>query len=251
MALWKDGSAPKISDLTQYEGGIIGVASVESIDLEDKLTLARLEVSTCLRRFLEGQVSTSSVDKTLDEVVVTEPLARWVTMLALSLAYREAHFSNLSERYKGKWNEYRLQATAARDELYLSGVGCVSRPLERPGAPTIVMVAGSAPPNTYYLATSWLDSLGNESEASEVSVAVLPGPEGSVQVTPQAPVQLAVAWNIYAGLSDSQAQRQNSVPLDLTDSWVVPQGGLLSGPGPTSGQLPDYYVRGKNYLWRG
>jgi len=251
MALWKDGSTPKIVDLTRYERGIIGVASVESIDLQDKMDLARLEVGTCLKRLLESRRYVTSIDQTLSEVVITEPLARWVTMLALSLAYREAHFSNLSERYKGKWGEYRLQAAAARDELFLSGVGCVSRPLCRPSTPTVAVMAGQAPPNTYYVAASWQDSSGNESEVSEISVAVLSEPGSSVEVSLQAPPSLAVAWNIYAGLSDSQVERQNSAPLNLTDRWVMPLTGLVAGPEPSSGQLPDHYVRETNYLWRG
>ncbi|MCZ2155384.1 MAG: hypothetical protein LC114_16025 [Bryobacterales bacterium] len=251
MALWKDGSIPKVADLTRYERGIIGVASVESIDLQDKIDLARMEAGTCLKRFLESQLHASSADSAVGEVAITEPLARWVTMLALSLAYREAHFSNLSERYKGKWEEYRLEAAGAREELFLGGVGCVSNPLRRPSTLTLEEVAGDAPANTYYVAASWLDSSGNESEASEVSVAVLSEPGSSIQVSLHAQPPLAVAWNIYAGLSDSHLERQNGAPLNLTGRWVVPETGLTAGPGPGAGQLPDYYVRGTNYLLRG
>ncbi|MCC6389522.1 MAG: hypothetical protein IT167_02880 [Bryobacterales bacterium] len=251
MALWKDGSIPKIADLTRYERGIIGVASIESIDLQDKIDLGREEANTCLKRFLESQPHASSVDSALGEVVITEPLARWVTMLALALAYREAHFSNLSERYKGKWEEYSRQAAGARDELFLSGVGCVSKPICRPSAPAVEVVAGNAPANTYYLAASWLDSSGNESETSELSVGVLSEPGSSIQVSLKAPPPLAVAWNMYAGLTDSHVEKQNSALLNLTDRWVMPETGLATGPGPATGQLPDYYVRGTNYLWRG
>ncbi|MBV6430875.1 MAG: hypothetical protein IANPNBLG_00995 [Bryobacteraceae bacterium] len=251
MALWKDGSTPKIADLTRYERGVIRVASVESIDLQDKIDLARREAGTCLKRFLESSAYASNADSAMDRVVITEPLARWVTMLALSLAYREAHFSNLSERYQGKWEEYKVEAARIRDEFFLSGVGCVSNPLERPGIPVIEIVAGDGPADTYYAATAWVDSSGNESEASDISVAVLSQAGSSIEVFPGTPPPPAVAWNVYAGHSDTELKRQNSTPLGVANRWTVPAAGLADGPEPSTGQPPDHYVHGMNYLRRG
>ncbi|HUQ95646.1 MAG TPA: hypothetical protein VM120_28470 [Bryobacteraceae bacterium] len=250
MALWKDGSAPSVSDLVRYENGIGDLASTESINLAEKILLARQEVGSSLFRFLLDQGALAETASDLPDVAVTEPLQRWVTLKALALTYREAHFSNLSERYKGKWTEYSQQAFLTGREYFETGVGRVTGPVGKPGAPTIAQAAGALPANTYYVAITWVTAQGVESEGSEVAVRVTSEPATIIASHSAAPLA-ASGWNVFAGIADNDLGKQNVGPISIGSSWTLPAGGLIAGVAPGQGQLAEYYIRARRSLQRG
>ncbi len=246
MALWKDGSSPAIADLQRYESDILQVATVEEIDLSRKLEIARGIVSSDLRDFLRRQ--TGAEGSALEDVVVTEPLQRWAVMMTLQLTYRDAHYQQLAERYKGKWMEYSEQARVARRECYEYGVGRVRRPLPKPDAPTILVAnGGQVSAGTYYFRASRVAG-GVESEASEVAaVTVTTGSAIQVQFADE---NLAgEGWHIYAGLFEDELTKQSGSALAFGATWGQTQ--IQPGARPGEGQQPDFYIRQRNLLWRG
>src|SRR5262245_37327637 len=135
MSLWTDSSCPSVSDLISYDGGILEVATVEGLNLSEKLQLAHNEISSELVAHLLRTSQSSGKVPDLSDVVVTEPLKRWTAFHGLALAFRDAHFRHLSERYKGKWTEYDRLAQRARDSLFLTGIGKATHSIPRAAAP--------------------------------------------------------------------------------------------------------------------
>src|SRR5689334_11770909 len=110
MALFVDGRASTIDDLTDQDAGLLDVCLNTGINLSTKLRLAADEILTDLELWLNQ--SQSSLDSLwrqslrVEQIVVTAPLKRWETMHALALVYRDAYFSQLVDRYQAKWQEY-------------------------------------------------------------------------------------------------------------------------------------------------
>jgi hypothetical protein len=247
MALWNDGSSPTIADLQKYESDILQVATVEEIDLSRKLEIARGIISSDLRDFLRRQTGVEG--SALEDVVVTEPLHRWVVMMTLQLTYRDAHYRQLAERYKGKWTEYSEQARQARRDCYEYGVGRVRRPLGRPSAPKLLVSSGGGTAaGTYYFRVSRVGTGGVESEASEAA-AVRLDTAANLEVQFSDENQAGEGWHVYGGGFEDQLSRQSTAPLAFASKWAVLA--MQSGKKPSDGQAPDLYIRQRNLLWRG
>ena len=52
MSLLIDGNVSQINDLTEYESSLTDVAVTEGIDLLAKLSVAKLEISLAIQKFL-------------------------------------------------------------------------------------------------------------------------------------------------------------------------------------------------------
>lgn len=249
MALLVDGNPSQITDLANYESSIVEVAATEGIDLTAKLTVAALEASLELQRFLVRQLGGQSF--TLGNVAVTDGLKQWHTLLALAATYRDAHFQQLNDRHKQKWKEYERLAKAAGQMLLETGVGLVFNPLAKPVQPLVSQMAGNQPARTYYVRVAWLDATGAESTPSETTaMTTMEGTALTVRAI-GAPAS-AVGWNVYAGLRDDLVSKQNNGQLTLGSTWTLPSAGLLtSGAVPGNGQNADYYLRHVPVLQRG
>src|SRR5437868_1945386 len=97
MALFVDGPACTIEDLTDHDAGVMAVAQDESIDLATKLRLAQEEIGMELQQWLDRSRPAANVSwgpsLRIEQVVVTPTLRYWQIMLALVLVYRDAYFS--------------------------------------------------------------------------------------------------------------------------------------------------------------
>lgn len=247
MSLFVDETVPSGEDLLRYDSSVHDVVSAERIDLAEKVELARGEVRTRLAEFLRNHGSGA---EGIGQVVMTEPLVRWLSFHCLAVVYRDAHFAHLNDRYGGKWKHYSQQADAARVDLYRAGVGLALNPLRRPGAPQVSSASGTLSASTYFIQISWVGAGGVESEASEVVAYTLAAP-GTVRVVPVDAPAGVVGWNLFAGSTESEIVRQNGVYLPLAEAWEVPISGLIPGKKPGSGQEPDVYVRSNQILFRG
>src|SRR5690348_3619258 len=118
MALFVDGPAATIDDLSNQDSGFLEVAQTCGINGTIKLMLAHEDVTTDLELWLERSKPTGAAmvwhpSLRLEQVVITQPLRRWETMQALAMFYRDAYFSQLADRYRGKRDEYAALTRAA------------------------------------------------------------------------------------------------------------------------------------------
>jgi len=94
MALFVDGPACTIDDLTDQDAGLLEIALANNINISTKLRLAVEEIRTDLYLWLNKPRPTLDVllgaSLRIEQIVITPPLKRWETMHALALVYRDA-----------------------------------------------------------------------------------------------------------------------------------------------------------------
>ncbi len=244
MALLVDGELSSVEDLQTQDSAVLEVAHGEGIDLGRKLELAKreieIEVEALLRRSGMGR---------LEEVVATLAMGRWHALLTLAMVYRDAYFSQLNDRFGGRWKAYLKEANDAGRRVLEGGVGLTGTPLRRPSGVEAALGMGAIQPRAYYLRVSWVNGAGQESAASPVAVV-----EGrslhSLTVKPAGQENGATGWYLYAGFTAEGLKRQSESPLGLSEEWMAPDGPLAEGPGPGRGQEPERFVTWRRLLGR-
>ena len=245
MALFTDGPVSTLDDLAEQDSSVLDVASTEGIDVSRKLALAQdeveMEVITLLPRV--------GVTAGLDNVVVTKPLRLWHTFHSLALVYRDAFYSQLNDRYQGKWEEYGKLARWAAAKLVQTGMGMVSDPMPKAAQPELTPVTGTFGETILFASAAWVNREGEEGCASAPASAQLSAGT-TVRVTPKWKPSNAVGWNVYVGTSSDEMCRQNDTPIAPGTSWTV--GSLRSeGERPRDGQSPNYVRALARVLERG
>ena len=245
MALFTDGAPSSLEELRGYESGLYDVASIEGIDLSQKLVLAHQELGVELTaRFFAEQ------PEKLGRVVVTQPLHLWHIFQSLALTYRDAYNSHLNDRYLGKWREYQRMANWASRSLFETGVGFIGEAVPKATAPTVRAVSGQGAAAMYWARVAWVSEQGEEGCPSEP--AVLAAAQGTVLEVEavEAPAN-ASGWNVYAGLSIEDNRLQNEQPIAIGATWRLPLAGLAAGRKAGNGQQPSSYERINRVLQRG
>src|SRR5579863_2219729 len=166
MALFVDGPASTIDDLTDQDAGLLEVALVTGINVSTKLRLAVEEIRTDLHLWLNrprptlGLLWGSAQGLTLriEQIVITPPLKRWEAMHALALVYRDAYFSQLVDRYQAKWHEYAKLARDASESFLASGLGLVSDPIVQAAPPILSTTPAPQSGGTFYASVTWVNS---------------------------------------------------------------------------------------------
>jgi hypothetical protein len=243
MALFVDGPACTISDLTDQDTGLLDVATTTGIDVTTKLRLAVDEIRTDLHLWLlKPRPSLESIwapALRLEQIVVTPPLKRWEVMHSLSLVYRDAYFSQLVDRYQAKWQEYTAQASDASESFVAAGMGFVSDPVTEAAGPILSTTAGPQEGGTFYASVTWVNAANQEGAPSlSSSVTVSDGNLMTIQVT-SAPKNV-VGFNVYAGTLLNAMMLQNNVPLPIDAIFEYVPGEVTQGRLPGNGQQPDF-----------
>lgn len=256
MALFNDGPACSITDLVNEDSGLLETAQQIGINVTAKLAAAADEMQSEIEAWLRRPRSTGALpllsQPVIGQVVVTRELARWQKMLALTLVYRDAYFSQLVDRYKGKWDEYAQLTRFARDQFVAAGVGIVSKPLSKAAIPTLASVssAQSTPAVTYYAAVTWVNDTGQEGAPSDAGSLAVPG--GSLlTVSAVQPPAAAVGFNIYVGVALTAIQLVNQTPLLPGAIFTYVPGAVTGGRATGTGQTPDYTMELPRTLMRG
>jgi hypothetical protein len=243
MALLLDGELSSPEDLRAYDGSVLEMAAMEGVDLKSKADIAQrqieIEVSALLRREGCG---------VLEQVVATPALRQWHALLTLEAAYRDAYFSQLNDRFGGRWKAHAKEATGARRFVMEDGVGLVSRPLPRPRRMRIRVEPGPTAPATYWLSVSWVRG-NTESAPSEREVVSATFPHWLMMEALDAPAD-ATGWRVYAGSSPDVLKLQTIEPMALEHQWTMPPIGIAEGPRPSGGQAPDSYCAPQQLLRR-
>src|SRR4051812_38341217 len=142
MALLADGRVSTLDRLQAIDASVVEVARIERVDLDKKLMMAAEEVGLRIKKFLiefglASRVMGSDGEVDLGKIVVTPGLGRWHALETLSMAYSDAFFSQLNDRYKGKWQHYRTLATEAASLLFDTGIGGVSEGVRKAATPVV------------------------------------------------------------------------------------------------------------------
>lgn len=252
MALFSDGIISSIADLTDQDSSLLDVADTEGINLTTKLALAQEEVGmeliSLLERSRSGRPGGQAVN--LAHIAVTAPMRLWHTFQTLSLIYRDAYYSQLNDRYRGKWDEYKSQAKWARTKLLEIGVGIVLDPLPRANTPILASVPAAGQGGTYYVSIAFLNAQGEEGAPSTVADTVVPdGYALSIQAAASA--SNVRHWNAYVGTDPADLQLQNASPLVMSAALVYSEITASVGRRPGSGQAPNFVRPLPRLLQRG
>jgi hypothetical protein len=177
MALFVDGPACTIDDLTNQDAGLLDVALGTNINVSTKLRLAMEEIQTDLQLWLNRPRPTIGLAWVptlhIGQVVATPPLKCWETMHALALVYRDAYFSQLVDRYQAKWQEYANLARGARESFIASGFGLVSDPVPQAAPPDLATTPGPQSGGTFYACVCWVNSTNQEGAPSEPASVIV------------------------------------------------------------------------------
>lgn len=251
MGLFRDAVNKSLETLAEYDSSVFTVAYVEKIDLREKLKIAHREVKLSLIGFLQKNASIydlQDAESLVDRVVLTEGLEHWLNYQALAVTYRDAFGQQLNDRYRAKWTEYERLAREAREQVFRTGVGLVHEPLPQMSRPSLELIPGPHSYGAYWVRVAAVRR-STEGEAS---------PAASIEAQPNTTLRVRISklpagadgWNVYVGSSPDGLSRQNPAPVTSLE-WTLPDVGILPGPGPSAGQLPDYYVRLRRILHRG
>lgn len=245
MALLVDGGLSTLEDLRAQDSGVLDVAHVEGIDVTAKLELAQREleneVESVLRREGRGR---------LDHVLATEAVKRWHVLLALAMVYRDAYFSQLNDRYGGRWRAYESDASKAKQRVLDGGVPMSGSALRRPVGVLATVTPGNLPEATYWVQATFVSGTGGESTPSLMQTVFAP-PMHGFTARVQGAIGEATGWNLAIGVSPDAMKRQNEEPLALEEEWVMGLSGLNDfGAGPVDNEQPEYYVERRRLLRR-
>lgn len=254
MALFTDGPVSGMEDLTAQDTQLANVASVEGIDVTQKVFLAQEELALEITVLLNGSRRAErafwlSAQPTIANVVVTHGLKLWHTFRALEMVYGDAYSSQLNDRYAAKRDQFRERARWAYDRLLVLGIGIAWTPVPRAGAPQAVDAAGNLANGTYYVAMTWINEKGEEGAPS--LAAAITTTASTFLVQPAEPPACATGWNIYAGTDPGALWRQNGAPIAPAQTWLQPNTLASGGSAPGCGQEPDYLMAVPRTILRG
>jgi hypothetical protein len=255
MALFTDGPASSMEDLTAQDSQLLDVAGVEGIDVAQKLALAQdelaLELDALLTRLsYVDQLLWLAPQPNLDSVVVTPALKLWHTFRGLEMVYSDAYNSQLNDRYAGKRDQFHARAKWAYETLVSAGIGVASVPVPRAAMPTVTAAPGTPLPNeTYYATVAWVNAAGEEGASAVPATIAIAG--GSLLVEPEGdPPRTAAGWNVYVGADPDAMALQNRSPIAIGQSWLQPAP-LAAGRPPGPGQRPSYLKPVPRVIQRG
>jgi len=239
MGLLVDGDVVGIDDLRLHDSSLLDMTSLESIDLTSKCIVALREIEERLKLVLRREEPARTVD--ISQVVVTEGLRRWIAFRTLELVYQDAHFSQLNDRYGARWKQYSQLSRVAELDYLNGGIGLTTSPLRKPAAPEITLGLGSLAPGTYFIQTTWVNSLGGESEPGPITIVTTNGSQ-SLSVGATGDGLNAIGWHIYAGQTEETLCRQSGSPLALNTRWGKEGGALSPGPSADHSQSPGHFL---------
>jgi hypothetical protein len=252
MALFTDGNPATISDLKDYESGVLEAATTERIDVGVKLAVAQREIGLEMAAFLLRRGVRIGPHRELDVVVVTEPLVHLHAIHTLSLIYRDAYNAQMNDRYQGKWKEYaRLSEHAFRTLLDI-GIGISNAPTRRASMPQLGSVAGGLQgPRTYFAAIAWANPYGTTGALSPCSMLQLNAQSLMSVMANSVPPAGATGWHLYVGPSESELSVQTPSPIQIGSMWTEPTTGISTSFIAPPVQRADYYVVERREMLRG
>ncbi|HWE52420.1 MAG TPA: hypothetical protein VG273_21670 [Bryobacteraceae bacterium] len=254
MALFVDGPAFGIDDLTDQDSALLDIALDNDINVTTKMSLALDEIKTDLQLWLlklRPTLETLWIPALrVEQIVVTPALKRWETMHALALVYRDAYFSQLVDRYQAKWQEYAKLARDARESFIATGMSLVNDPVPQALPPALTSTPAPQSGGTFYASVAWVNAAGQEGAASAASSITIA--DGNVMVVSGVnPPPNATGFRVYAGPALAALYLQNQVLLPVGAVCLYIPGLITHGPLPGPGQKADFVRPMARTLLRG
>jgi hypothetical protein len=243
-----------MEDLTAQDSQLDDVASIEGIDVTQKIALAQDELAVELNALMTrlsgaDQLFRLAPDSSLGSVVVTPALKMWHTFRSLEMVYSDAYNSQLNDRYAGKRDQFHSSAKWAYGMLVAAGIGVASVPVPRAAIPTVTAAAAPAAPapgtpladGTYYVTVAWVNAGGEEGACAVPATIATTGSSLLVQAVGRGgtPPKTAAGWNVYVGTGPDSMALQNGSPIAIGQTWLQPAP-LVAGRPPGAGQRPSY-----------
>jgi hypothetical protein len=256
MALLTDCNPNDTLALQVYESAILNVARVETIDMEIKLTLATAELAEDVLDVLLDHArafdpeSTIRRSKGVSDVVVSPQMRRWHALHTLEIVYRDAFNDQLNDRYQAKFLEYRELSKDAFAHTVRFGIGLALNPIPQAQQPALSAVGGNGVAGTFYVQVGWVSASGQEGAPSDATGFATAGQQ-NLMVQPLNPPSIATGFNVYIGPTEATMARQNASPIAVGQTFTMPDGGLITGVAPGTGQAADIFVVGGPTLRRG
>lgn len=265
MALFTDGGVASIDDLRRYDSSAADLAHDAGINLDSKTSVAAEEVGQQIFSFLlfqstplysganlflnipPGEAMRQRLG--LSDVVVTAAVRRWTALKALAGLYRDAYASDVTDRFRLKWEEYERLAHEAEDYAFTTGIGLVRNPVPKAALPLVSQTSQATKRTDFTIQITWANGDGVEGAPSDLWHDLL-GPGDVVRLAGPTPSEVA-GWNIYVAQGDGTPLRQNSSVLAPADSWTMVDGALNDGPTIAEAQTPDYVIVERRILPRG
>jgi hypothetical protein len=243
MALFADGPACTVDDLTDQDSGLLDVALDNGINVTTKVRLAQEELKTDLELWLLKPRPALPMPWVptphIEQIVVTPSLKRWETMHALALVYRDAYFSQLVDRYQAKLQEYLRLTRNSRENFVASGLALAADPVPRAALPVLTSTPAPQGGGTFYASVAWVNGTGQEGAASAASSITIADGNLMVVAAVNAPVN-AAGFQVFAGTALTAMYLQNNVLLPVGVTYMYIPGEVTQGPLPGFGQKPDF-----------
>ena len=255
MALFTDGPVSSIDDMAARDSQLLTVASVEGIDVTQKLELAQDEIELELNTLLTSLTFTgllywASTQPNIGNVVVTPALKAWHTLRSLELVYMDAYNSQLNDRYAGKRDQFHEMAKWAYEKLIDTGIGISTCPLPKAAALEVTTSPGVAMPDgTYYVTIAWTNNQGETGACADP--ATITTSACTMAVQPGTAPPNATGWNLYVGTGPDSLSLQNSTPIGTGMTWIQPGAMIVAGPAPGAGQSANYVKLVPRVIQRG
>jgi hypothetical protein len=259
MALFIDGFVSSMEDLAAQDSQLLDTASIEGIDVAQKLALAQGELALELKALLTrlsyvDQLFWIAPQPNLGSVVVTPALKLWHTFRSLEMVYRDAYNSQLNDRYAGKRDQFHVSAKWAYEMLVQAGIGVASVPVPRAATPAVTAAAAQAPgtplpDGTYYVTVAWVNAAGEDGACALPATIATTGSSLLVQPAGAAP-KTAARWNVYVGVGPDSMALQNGSPIAIGHTWLQPAA-LAAGRPPGLGHRPSYLKPVPRMIQRG
>lgn len=255
MALFVDGPAATITDLTDQDSALLDVAQSNGVNLTTKLRLAFEEIRTELELWLQKPLPTigaiSSPLLRVEQLVVTPALKRWECVHALELVYRDVYFTQVVDRYQAKWQGYETLAREARESYLAAGVAGVNDPLPQAQPPVLTTATAAAlTGGSFYASVAWVNGAGQEGAASAASSLTVASGNAMVVTATGAPAN-AAGYRVYAGTSLDAMWLQSVTTIPTGSTFEYLPGQVTSGALPGSGQRAEFVRRIARTLPRG
>ena len=265
MSLFTDGPAASIDDLRRYDSSATDLSHEAGIDLDAKLSVAAEEVGQEIFSFLLLHSTPGYSDANLflsggtgesirrrlglSDVVVTPAVRRWTALKALAGLYRDAYASDVTDRFRLKWEEYDNLAQEAQDYTFTTGIGLARNPVPKAPVGVVTQTSQATERTDCSIRITWISGESVEGAPSDLWHDSL-GAGDLITVPGPAPTGVA-GWNVYVAQGDGTPLQQNGSLLAPNAAWTMIDGPLGQGKAVIEGQTPDYLVIDRQILLRG
>lgn len=251
MALFSDGPANTIEELTVFESALLEVASKTGIALDAKIELAQREIALELITFVMRNGSQYlGPNRSLNHVVITDGLRQWHAVQTLAAIYRDAYFQSLNDRYQEKWAQYSRLTKSFKELYFGSGVAVCREPIPCLGNLQVSKTAGaSLTERTVLVSANWTRGLYSGQSSKPQAITLLPGE--TLSVLTSTPPESADGWELFAGNSAESLRKVHSGKLPTGQAWLESLPWPDSEATPRDGQTADLYLLRSPIVGRG